>query len=154
MGTLTWEMRGMKHTNQLEFESFIDDGELGSEDGKYCSKCKQFLPLSSFSPTSGGNYLRPECRACNKELTRVRTELRLKHGMPPEDYRCPVCGGNEEDVKGKGNTRNGSWVLDHCHDTDSFRGWLCHKCNRALGGFNDDISLLKNAIQYLKGTKK
>ena len=144
----------MKHTNQLEFEAFIDDGELGSEDGKFCSKCKQFLPLSAFSPHSGGNCLRPECRSCNQELTKVRIRLRKEHGMPPKDYRCPICGGNEEEVKGKGNTRNGPWVLDHCHETDSFRGWLCHKCNRSLGGFNDDVSLLQNAIKYLKGKLK
>jgi hypothetical protein len=144
----------MKHTNQLEFEAFIDDGELGSEDGKFCNKCNQLLPLTAFSAHSGANYLRPECRSCNQELTRVRTELRQKHGMPSEGYCCPICKGDEEGVKGKGNTRNGSWVLDHCHDTDSFRGWLCHKCNRALGGFNDDISLLQNAIEYLKGKLK
>lgn len=144
----------MKHTNQLEFEAFIDDGELGSEDGKFCNKCNKLLPLTAFSAHSGANYLRPECRSCNQELTRVRTELRQKHGMPSEGYCCPICKGDEEGVKGKGNTRNGSWVLDHCHDTDSFRGWLCHKCNRALGGFNDDISLLQNAIEYLKGKLK
>jgi len=144
----------MKHTNQLEFEAFIDDGELGSEDGKFCNKCNQLLPLTAFSAHSGANYLRPECRSCNQELTRVRTELRQKHGMPSEGYCCPICKGDEEGVKGKGNTRNGSWVLDHCHNTDSFRGWLCHKCNRALGGFNDDISLLQNAIEYLKGKLK
>lgn len=144
----------MKHTNQLEFEAFIDDGELGSEDGKFCNKCNQLLPLTAFSAHSGANYLRPECRSCNQELTRVRTELRQKHGMPSEGYCCPICKGDEEGVKGKGNTRNGSWVLDHCHDTDSFRGWLCHKCNRALGGFNDDTSLLQNAIEYLKGKLK
>jgi len=144
----------MKHTNQLEFEAFIDDGELGSEDGKFCNKCNQLLPLTAFSAHSGANYLRPECKSCNQELTRVRTELRQKHGMPSEGYCCPICKGDEEGVKGKGNTRNGSWVLDHCHDTDSFRGWLCHKCNRALGGFNDDVSLLQNAIKYLQGKLK
>ena len=56
----------------------------------------------------------------------------------------------EEDVKGKGNTKNGSWVLDHCHETESFRGWLCHKCNRALGGFDDDIEMLLRAKKYLE----
>ncbi len=154
METIRLGVLGMKHTNQLEFEAFIDDGELGSEDGKFCNKCNQLLPLTAFSAHSGANYLRPECKSCNQELTRVRTELRQKHGMPSEGYCCPICKGDEEGVKGKGNTRNGSWVLDHCHDTDSFRGWLCHKCNRALGGFNDDVSLLQNAIKYLQGKLK
>jgi hypothetical protein len=26
---------------------------------------------------------------------------------------------------------------------------LCHDCNRAIGNFNDDISRLKTAIDYL-----
>ena len=61
-----------------------------------------------------------------------------------------VCQGSEDKVKGKGNTKNGSWVLDHCHDTESFRGWLCHKCNRALGGFDDDVEILNRAKVYLE----
>ena len=60
-----------------------------------------------------------------------------------------ICGGGEEDVAGKGNKTNGAWVLDHCHEEDKFRGWLCHKCNRGLGCFHDDIQQLKNAIKYL-----
>ena len=31
-----------------------------------------------------------------------------------------------------------------------FRGWLCSKCNMAMGGLDDDIKLLENAIKYLK----
>ena len=80
----------------------------------------------------------------------VRKELKKIHGMPPEGYICPICNGDAEHVKGRGNTKNGSWVLDHCHDTDTFRGWLCHKCNRALGGFDDDIEFLKRAIRYVE----
>ena len=84
------------------------------------------------------------------ELTKIRNKLRLEYGMPPEGYTCPICNGDAEHVKGRGNTKNGSWVLDHCHDTDTFRGWLCHKCNRALGGMDDDVPTLKRAIQYVE----
>ena len=134
-----------------QFEFFVEHEDLGAGEGKVCSKCDQYLPLSAFSFTSGGNYLRAECRKCNQELTKVRQELRKKHEYPPEDHRCPVCNGNAEEVKGKGNTRNGPWVLDHCHETQRFRGWLCHKCNRALGGFDDSKEILQRAINYLKG---
>ena len=71
--------------------------------------------------------------------------------MPQEGYHCPICKGSEEDVKGRGNTKNGSWVLDHDHEQETFRGWLCHKCNRALGGFDDDTDKLTAAIEYLNG---
>lgn len=139
--------------NQSELDLSHEHSDLGCEEGKTCSKCKQFLPLDSFNFASGGNYLRAECRKCNNEMQKVRKELRAIHGMPPKGYHCPICKKNEEQVKGTGNTRNGSWVLDHCHETGEFRGWLCHKCNRALGGFDDDTSVLQNAIAYLTGER-
>lgn len=39
--------------------------------------------------------------------------------------------------------------LDHCHETGKIRGMLCCFCNLALGGFNDSILSLENAIKYL-----
>lgn len=39
--------------------------------------------------------------------------------------------------------------LDHCHQSGRIRGILCSWCNRALGLFEDDIELLKRAINYL-----
>ena len=138
----------MKHTSQ--FEMFDDDhSDLGNGERK-CSKCNHLLPLSAFSKSDGANYLRAECRACNNKLAKVRKILYEKYGKAPDNYTCPICLGTEEDVKGKGNTKNGSWVLDHCHETESFRGWLCHKCNRALGGFDDDIEMLLRAKKYLE----
>jgi len=142
------EITGAKLTDQLlMFED--DHSDLGNGERK-CSKCNYLLPLSSFSKSDGANYLRAECRACNNKLSKVRKMLHQIHGKAPQGYSCPICLGSEEDVKGKGNTKNGSWVLDHCHETESFRGWLCHKCNRALGGFDDSPEMLERAITYLK----
>jgi hypothetical protein len=135
---------------QLTLFPTLEHEDLGAGEGKVCCKCDTYLPLSAFSPSSGANFLRPECKACNYELQKVRERLREEHGMPEEGYSCPICGGDAEKVKGKGNTRNGPWVLDHCHDTETFRGWLCHKCNRALGGFDDDPDILKRALEYLE----
>ena len=141
----------------MEQLDFLEDSheDLGAGEGKTCSKCNKFLRLVSYNMASGGNYLRAECRKCNQELTKVRQRLKAEYGMPEGKYWCPICTGDEEDVKGAGNTKNGPWVLDHCHETEKFRGWLCHKCNRALGGFNDDLGTLKRAIDYLsKGQNK
>jgi len=143
------ETTGQRLTKQLEM--FDDDhSDLGNGEKK-CSKCNMLLPLSSYSKSSGANFLRPECKKCNNELNKVRKLLYKQHGKAPDNYKCPICLGSEEDVKGKGNTKNGPWVLDHCHETESFRGWLCHTCNRALGGFNDSEEILRRAIKYLKG---
>ena len=156
MGSLRSEETGVKRIDaeiKEQFNFMEDDHyDLGSEEGKHCSKCNKVLPLPFFSRHSGGNYLRPECKKCNNELSRGRAALKDVHGVAPNNYKCPICLGNADDVKGKGNTKNGSWVIDHCHDTEKFRGWLCHKCNRSLGGFDDNIPTLKRAIQYLKGT--
>jgi hypothetical protein len=32
-------------------------------------------------------------------------------------------------------------------------GILCRKCNKALGGFGDDISIIKKAFNYLEGNR-
>ena len=58
---------------------------------------------------------------------------------PPKPDACECCG--EKITK---------LFSDHDHVTKKFRGWLCHSCNRALGGFSDSVDILKKAIIYLK----
>ena len=144
----------LKGLIEMQFNLFGEDcsenADLGAGEGKVCTKCNTYLPLSKFGIHSGANFLRAECKSCSTKLNKVRKALKKIHGMPPEGYICPICNGDAEHVKGRGNTKNGSWVLDHCHDTDTFRGWLCHKCNRALGGFDDDVDFLKRSIKYIE----
>jgi len=40
-------------------------------------------------------------------------------------------------------------VLDHNHETDQFRGAICHRCNAGMGLFNDDPQLLQKVLDYL-----
>jgi hypothetical protein len=115
---------------------------------KTCSKCKLDLDNSEFSPSSGGKYLRPECRQCAKKLAKRREELKKEFGYPINDYTCPICLKNEEELKGTGGNAS-IWVVDHDHDTDKFRGHICHNCNRGLGVFQDNIERLERAIKYL-----
>jgi hypothetical protein len=117
---------------------------------KKCIKCNQELDVSSFAKRGGENYLRTECKRCNNESTKIRKILRQQNESPPDDYCCPICGRNNEQCAGQGGKEIPAWVIDHCHKTNKFRGWLCHKCNRSLGGFNDSIELLNKAIDYLK----
>ena len=119
-------------------------------DSKICSKCKQVLPLSSFRKRGGENYLRTECKKCNNELMKIRQNLRKIHGNPPVGYTCPICNRTEQECSGQGNKNIGSWVIDHCHKSNKFRSWLCHKCNRGLGAFNDSLEIIHRAVTYLK----
>ena len=54
---------------------------------------------------------------------------------------CAICN---EPQKGK------YLAVDHCHETGKVRGLLCENCNKALGQFHDNITLLKSAIAYLE----
>jgi hypothetical protein len=123
-----------------------------NETHKTCSKCNQTLLMEEFSNASGGKYKRSECKHCEKELNKIRKFLKETAPPVPKDYKCPICNRSEQEVKDKGGKKSGAWCLDHNHKTNTFRGWLCHQCNRALGGMNDDISRLKAAIKYLRET--
>ncbi len=132
---------------QASFDWFIE--EVAIEGHKQCIKCKRVLKNECFSKRGGENYLRTECKECNKRLAKERKELRLKHGEPPADYKCPICDRSQNECQGEGSKNASAWVVDHCHETKRFRGWLCHKCNRGIGAFSDDTNLLKKVLEYL-----
>jgi len=139
----------VKHTDQLtlfkEVELLPDDNEH-----KKCSNCGVVKSLELF-PWRGSDrvYRRETCVQCVRYLKKIIKTLKEKHGMPDNSYKCPICLGTKEEVDKRGGRYAGSWVLDHCHNTDQFRGWLCHLCNRALGCFKDDVNMLQRAIEYL-----
>jgi hypothetical protein len=119
---------------------------------KNCNKCKRDLPEAYFSKASGGRYLRSACRECESDLGKVRESIKRSAPPVPDNHICPICKRNEEQVKGEGGKNLGAWVVDHDHDTDEFRGYLCHTCNRALGSI-DTVEKLKAAIEYLESQK-
>lgn len=51
---------------------------------------------------------------------------------------CELCG-----FKGKLH-------VDHCHNSLQIRGMLCSRCNRGLGFFSDNPTLLRKAADYLE----
>ena len=58
-----------------------------------------------------------------------------------QDGKCAICG--------KPFITPSDSCIDHNHETGENRGLLCNKCNLGLGHFNDDIKLMKKAIEYL-----
>lgn len=71
---------------------------------------------------------------------------RKSAGMPEPTRPCPSHCENCSKLLVSGKNTH----LDHCHLTGKFRGWLCNRCNRGLGYFDDCIEGLQQAIEYLK----
>jgi hypothetical protein len=56
---------------------------------------------------------------------------------------CDVCGATGRRI---------DW--DHSHQRGHFRGWLCNRCNAALGMVNDDVNVLRKLIAYLERSQE
>ena len=105
---------------------------------KVCTICREEKLLTAFAKDKQKpDGLYPHCKICNNLNARNRKRLRQLH-KEPEDSRCECCG----EVK--------KLVLDHDHQTQAFRGWLCGDCNMALGKLGDDTQGVLNALDYLE----
>jgi hypothetical protein len=85
------------------------------------------------------------CRACRKEYRNANCRGAYRNAITDEALadlkatvtECVICGAS------------GKLVVDHDHVTGEIRGMLCNHCNRGLGHFRDDPTLLEFAAQYL-----
>lgn len=109
---------------------------------KICRNCNILKPIDEypfFSTSEAGR--KNTCKECTKKLSEIRKQLKTQN-PPPSAGLCPIC-----------NLHTESWILDHCHFSNCFRGYICNSCNLGLGRFNDDAAILQKAIDYLN-TKK
>lgn len=117
---------------------------------KQCNTCHEVKDIEEFPVDSGRAYRRNRCRDCENKLERVRRKLHKEVGEPPKDHCCSICNTPEEKAMELTSSRcKTPWVLDHCHDTDTFRGWICHSCNRVLGQVKDSREHLLKMYKYL-----
>lgn len=115
----------------------IVDDNYGME--KVCRSCnilKNIEEFPFFSTSVAGR--KNTCKECTKKLVNLRFKLKAENPPPPPG-KCPIC-----------DLMTNNWILDHCHFTNTFRGYICNSCNLGIGRFNDDIKLLYKAIEYLK----
>jgi hypothetical protein len=117
---------------------------------KKCGMCLEEKPLAAFGRDGGAKYLRYECKECAKKQSKLLKKIKSSVAPPPTDYKCPICNRNEEQARGHNINHRKMWCADHDHNTDQFRGWICHKCNLGLGNFADSVERLKSAIEYLE----
>jgi hypothetical protein len=118
------------------------------KDGIECNKCGITQPVENF-PTFHAEIKRT-CRSCKRNQRKTIYDLRKKVAYPDESYSCPICNRSLKEIARKGQKHLQSWVLDHCHHTETFRGWICGNCNTGLGAFKDSIDRVRNAVAYLQ----
>lgn len=62
---------------------------------------------------------------------------RERDATRPRPFMCEICD------------KPGKVVWDHCHKTGLFRGWVCLKCNTALGLVDDCHDRMQRMMKYL-----
>ena len=123
---------------------------------KVCRNCLERKSIFDFQKNqksiAGKVSRRGECKECRKWKrpisAKVKREYEKRHPRPPigKQFHCPVCDKTiirqfQNDV-----------VLDHSHETEKIRGWICRQCNSSIGMMNDKVSILERAIKWLQGT--
>ena len=126
--------------------------------GKPCRTCGETLRYTHGSK---------QCVACSRRVKNAyrktdrgvemvkRWRLQKEYGITLEDYESMLIEQNNKCLICNVNFNGTGWdddtaVVDHDHSTDKVRGLLCNICNRGLGMFKDNKTLLDNAIKYLE----
>ena len=101
------------------------------------------------------NFWRDYARRTHDPVQHRAYHLKKKYAIDLKDYEellskqqglCAICGTDSPGGRGK------FFAVDHDHGTGRVRGLLCLKCNRGLGLFQDQSSILERAATYLRGT--
>jgi|DEB0MinimDraft_12_1074336.scaffolds.fasta_scaffold82642_2 hypothetical protein len=127
-------------SEQLELFYYLNDEyKIGSGKTKVCIWCDKEKPEESFglyNRNSDGRDNR--CRACINHS--MNTIEKLRKTAPEKPEFCDCCG----------NVPKKKFVLDHCHESEAFRGWLCDHCNLAIGLLGDNEAGVNKALEYLR----
>tara|TARA_R100000935_G_scaffold57985_1_gene93440 strand:+ start:79 stop:498 length:420 start_codon:yes stop_codon:yes gene_type:complete len=132
----------------MQLDLFKDLKPIGPVEGLECNDCGLIKPVLDFEHIPSGEIKR-KCKSCKSHAYYVIKGLKKLHAYPDEGYCCPICERNIEEIGRKGQKMLQSWVLDHCHSTETFRGYVCMHCNTGLGAFKDDSTKVKKAYKYL-----
>lgn len=99
------------------------------------------------------------CKECNKAYreahSRERKDYQLKrrYGLSLDEYEQRLRDQQGCEICGKVCSTGKHLAVDHNHQTGTVRGLLCGRCNRGIGYFEDDTTLLEKAIDYLRKYK-
>ncbi len=117
--------------------------------GTFCRKCYESSKPKAVCHPLLYAYSKNLCKKCydsDRSVLRLERAREKKYGVSidvqrqkllEQEGKCLICG---EEAK----------VLDHCHATSEFRGFLCLNCNSGLGMFKDNPDFLLKASFYVE----
>lgn len=114
-----------------------------------CTMCKEHKSLDNFNKlvyASGVVEYKARCKECNAKHNKIVNTFRKLHPINKDTHECEICGVKEKDIE-RGRKL---FVVDHCHKTETFRGWICSACNTGIGALGDDPEIVKKALAYLQ----
>ena len=135
-------------------------GQLPSDGNRYCTKCQELhkacvLSVStkligmditwSTLPTNPMVKVMTVTANPHLAITELNAKMcarRLRRTMACNNAAC----NHTPTLTGNGTALH----FDSCHSTATFRGWLCNRCNIALGLFRDDGATITRAREALR----
>ena len=131
---------GQRHIDMGEQQELFNDIQSidRSKGIKICIKCNKEKSIESFARFFQARQTERVCVSCRNKHNKIVSELKKIYKKPDKGFKCPIC------------LKKAIPNLDHDHKTETFKGWICNKCNSALGFFEDDINYVRRAVNYLE----
>ena len=154
-------IRYQSQKNKSKFSTPEKEYDWAKNKIKKCSKCKKEKKLIDFSGNTSGSdgfdkdgyrLRRPECKKCQKEISKGKNEAKKIAEEKGISYKAPI--GSKCGICKSEESKRNKLVFDHNHKNKTFRGYLCNNCNKSLGVFGDDINGLIKTINYLQIIEK
>jgi len=133
---------------------------------KKCSRCQQEKDNSEFAYQKDAlDGLSRWCRNCKKgyyaekRISPAKKRKNLGGRSDKQSYKFSTYGITRQEYDEMYEAQNGNCFIcgthrevldiDHDHESGQVRALLCGKCNRGLGMFKDNPSLIRKAASYL-----
>lgn len=140
---------GIKHTDEARIKiGLASKGRKLSEETKQKQKLshlgKKYKSMSEEGRKNISKGRKGKFTGENHPYWKGGKRDYMKKNAPrPKSETCEICGAFGSD------TKNGI-CYDHNHTTGEFRGWICTRCNVAIGMVKENIETLEAIIEYIK----
>ena len=122
------------HKVSKETRRRIGEAQIGEKNHMYGKKHTESCKIKMRKMNSEENHWNWKGGISGKNRLKYLEKLAGR----PRPEKCEICN------------RIHRICFDHDHRTGKFRGWICFKCNAAIGLLDDSTELLNSLLKYLK----